>query len=428
MVAIPILRQVSKRAWLQPPLDRMMAPFNLFDPQRYVDPYPLYERARREGAVFFHERARTWFVTGYAEAEEVLRGPGSVDRSGDMERFRPYSQLAPSTRELFNSMMLMKDPPDHGRLRRLVNRAFTPRAVTDLEPRVEGITKDLLGEVGGARSIDAMERFADRLPIYVIAEMLGLPAKQRDQLKRISDVAAQFIDAISGFDPREMDSHIGDFVRLMEPVIEAREREPENDILSALIAAEEGGDRLSRQELLSMVMLLMVAGHETTSGLIGNALVALDRHRDARQLLLGEPSIAENAVEEFLRFDSPVQYTARFSMADFEVGGHTIKRGDPIIVLLGAANHDPRRYEAPHWLRLDRPDPRPISFGHGAHHCLGAALARLEARIAIPAFVEAFPNYRVDEQTLAWKQSNTLRGPKHLPIELTPPTPPKRSK
>ncbi len=419
-VAIPILRQVTKRPRLHPAMNRLFFPLNPFDPQRYVDPYPIYDTARRVGGhLFRHQRARAWVATGYAEAEAILRGPVSADRSGGMG-VAPYSKMDPRLLDFFNKMMLASDPPNHTRLRKLVNRAFTPRAVAALEPQIEKITAELLEGLAiqaSAGRFEVMSSYADRIPIYAIADMIGLPQGERERLKAISDVAAQFIDPITGFDPKEMGTQLLDFEAMMGDLITARERQPQDDLLSALVAAEEDGDRLSRDELVSMMLLLMVAGHETTSGLIGTSLVNLDRHRHAREQLLAEPDIAENMVEEMLRFDSAVQATDRLAIETFEVAGHRIEAGHGLIVLLGAANRDPRRYDRPDELLIDRPDPRPLSFGHGIHHCLGAALARLEARIAIPRFVETFPDYRVVEEQLEWKRSVTLRGPTHLTIQ-----------
>ena len=415
---IPVLRQVAKRDVFQRPLDRLLAPYNPFGSRRFADPYPIYERARAVGPLFYHRPLRVWVSTGYAECEAILRGPVSVDRSELMSSITPYRKMSPRSLDLLAATMLMVDPPDHTRLRKLVNRAFTPRAVTALAPRVEQIAAGLLDDLRPGASVDVMEAFANRLPIYAIGEMVGVPRSERARLKAISDVVAQFIDPINGFDPVAMDRSIGDFEDLLVELIEARQREPQDDLLSALLAAEEDGDRLDRRELISMVMLLMIAGHETTSSLIGNALVAFDRNPGARDLLLERPEMVDNAIEELIRYDSPVQVTDRFMTEPIDVAGHTLSTGDGVIVLLGAANRDPRRYQAPDELRLDRPDPRPLSFGHGIHHCLGAALARLEASVAIPAFVRAHPGYRVQSGAVAWKRSTTLRGPSRLPLDL----------
>ncbi len=413
----PIVRQVAKRDWLSAPLDRVLAPLNPLDARRYADPYVVYEEARlRAGPFFLHRRLRTYTALGYEACEQVLRGPVSVERGHLIEAVRPYSRLTERSRSLVLSSMLMRDPPDHTRLRKLVNRAFTPRAITAMEPVVESIAAELLSDVRGTGRFDVMDQFASRLPVYAISDMLGFPRSDRDVLKQLSDVIAQFVDPLTGFDPAEMDAAIDEFVARTDVLIDARRREPQADMVSALAAVEAEGDRLDRRELTAMVLLLMLAGHETTTNLIGNALVALDEHRDARTLLLDRPDLAENAVEELLRFDTPVQVTDRTALEDFTVGGVRIPAGATIVAIIGAANRDPDHYDAPDELRLDRPEPRPLSFGHGVHHCLGAGLARLEAKVAIPAFIGAFPDYRVDGQSLHWNRSVTLRGPSRLVV------------
>ena len=223
-LAIPILRRVNGSPLLVRGMNRLFAPLNPFDPRRYTDPYPLYERARREGgAFFFHGRAGgVWVATGFEECEAILRGPVSADRSADMKVLDPYSKMAMSDNELFTDTMLMTDPPDHGRLRTLVNRAFTPRAVAALEPQVEKITGELIDELRTKDGIEAMSAFADRMPIYVIADMIGLPQSERERLKDISDVAAKFIDPITGFDPAEMTAHLRDFESLLQELVAER--------------------------------------------------------------------------------------------------------------------------------------------------------------------------------------------------------------
>lgn len=412
----PVVQLLTRNDWTSKILDRALHPFNPFSPKRYVDPYPLYEQVRAQSAVYHHKRIDMWVITGHQQCEQVLRGAASVDRNEFMLTIAPYKHLAPQTMDIMGSMMLMKDPPDHTRLRKLVSRAFTPRAVADLEPQVWKVAAELLDKVEGQTQFDAMESYASQLPIYMIGELLGLPNTEWDRLKGISDTLAQFVDPMSGFGPQEMDTAMDDIVQLLRSEVADRRVRPRDDMLTALAQAEEDGDRLSETEMLSMISLLMVAGHETTTGLIGNALVLLDQHRDARQQLIDQPSLADNAVEEFLRFDSPVQTTDRFLTESMEVDGQTLPEGAVVGLMLGAANRDPNLHTNPNELQLDRADPRPLSFGHGIHHCVGAALARLEARVAIPAFLDRFPDYRVDHDALEWKRSMTLRGPRKLPI------------
>lgn len=415
---VPVLRLIAKRDWSSKLLTRALKPFNPLDPRRYSDPYETYDELRPHGPVFHHERADTWLVSGHAECEAVLRAPTSVARTEVLRTLTPYKQLAPRSFDVLSGMLINIDAPDHTRLRNLVSRAFTPKAVAALEPDVRNVASELLDQLAQHDVVDAVDEYATRLPIYVIGRILGLPSADWDRLKRISDVVAMFVDPLTGFDAAEMDAVLDDLERLLQPVIEARRAEPTDDMLSILVAEEADGDRLDETELHSMITLLMVAGHETTAGLIANSLLNLDRHRDARTMLLERPEIAANAVEELLRFDAPVQGTDRIPTDDLIVDGQTIPAESGVFLMIGAANRDPRIHDQPDKLLLDRDRPRPLSFGHGVHHCIGAALARLEGRVAIPAFVERFPDYTVVEDDLVWKRSFTLKGPAHLPVRL----------
>jgi len=410
---LPVLRAVARRDRVARLLNRPLAPFNPIDPSRYVDPYPLYENIRARGPVFEHKRLGAWLVTGYEECEQVLRSPSSVDRSHLLEHVAPYKHIDEDILDMVTTMMLMVDPPDHTRLRKLVNRAFTPRAIAQLEPQVEKIAGQLLDELETRSQFDVMNHYASQVPIYMIGQMLGVPSDQWPRLKKLSDTIALFVDPLSGFEALALTTAVREAAAIFTVEFEKRRDQPQDDILSALVAAEEDGDRLSQDELISMCLLLMVAGHETTTGLIGNALVSLDRDRDARAMLLGSASSID-LVDEFLRHDSPVQNTDRFITTPLTIGNQTIPEGALVTIMLGAANRDPRVYDSPDELRLDRPDPRPLSFGHGIHHCLGAALARIEGEIAIRAFVERFPDYRI--ASLEWKRSLTLRGPEAMVI------------
>lgn len=427
------LRFVAAQPRLQRPLNRLLRPFNPFDHRRYADPYPLYLEARSAGPIFYNRAAGTWIVTGFQETTDVLVGPVSVDRSHTIRAITPYRDMKPENLELLLSNMLMQDAPDHRRLRKLVNRAFTMRSVADLQPRIaelaDGLMNDLVAEAGPAdRPVDVMAGLADLVPTYTIADFLGIPRDQLPELKARCDVIGKFVEPFVGFDAEEMDQAVDEMRILLDQLVSDCNPNPDPDgdpddggLIGALVAAEEDGDRLNRTEVISMVLLLLIAGHETTSGLMGNALLALFRNPEQRTKLLEQPDLAKNAVEELLRYDSPIQATDRTALADFEVGGKTIKAGDIILVLFGAANRDPAQHDDPERLAIDRDGPRPISFGHGVHHCVGSALARLEAVTVIPAFVNAFPRYQVDEADIQWRRSTTFRGPKVLPVRLGSP-------
>ncbi len=424
-----VLRTVASKPWLQPALNRMLAPFNPFDHRRYDNPYPLYDQARSE-PIFRQGPTGIWIVTGYEEAEEVLRGPVSVDRRDLIQAISPYRKMRPENVELLLATMLMRDQPDHGRLRRLVSRAFSRRAIADMEPKIEALTDELIAELRrageqtiepGAQPVEIMAGFANRLPIYVIAELLGIPREQRDDLKHMSEVVSQFVDPLRGFDREEMDTNIDNLRALFEGLADHRLSEPGPDLFSALVHVEDDGDRLDRQELIAMAVLLLIGGHETTTSTIGNSIVALGRNPEARNQLTPDPTLNRNAVEELLRFDPAVQATDRTVLTDFTVGGKRLKANDVVLVLFGAANRDPRRFENPNRLDLSRENPRSISFGHGAHHCIGSALARMETAAAITGFVNAFPNFELDESALQWRRSNTFRGPQQVAVRLNQP-------
>lgn len=423
-VLLPAIRHIAKRPLLSKALNPLLAPYNPFDAERRIDPYPGYQLLRNAGPVMYHERLRGFLVTGYEEVEAILRSPRvSVDRRTQMLEYRPYNQLDPEVAEFFSNWLIAIDPPDHTRLRRLVSRAFTPRSVERLEPSVIAITDELLdGLFREARAndapIDVMTRFADVLPIHVIGSLLGIPAEDWPWLKEVSDEIVRFIDPINAFDPRSMNARVHELSAYFMHLVDVRRNDPADDLITRLIEAEAEGDTLTRTELISMVSLVMGAGHETTTGLIGNALLALDQQIEARSLLVTRTDLDDNAVEELLRFDSPVQVTQRTALEDLTIGGVVIPAGSDLTLLLGAANRDPRRYRSPGALLLDREDPRPMSFGYGIHHCVGAALARMEGRIAIGRFVHAFPGYSVDRASVEFKPTITLRGPRTLPVFL----------
>ena len=412
------LRAATKNDRLMSALDRFTKPGNPFAPERFADPYAFYERARELGPITYQRATRVWWITGAEEVEAALRLPeGSADRAAVARSMPPFNQLDPANLDLVMSMMLMRDAPDHTRLRSLVNRVFTPKAMSRLEPSIREICDDLLRELAGQTSFDAAEEYCDKVPIYAIGSLLGLGSEDWPRLKDLSDRIIRLVDPMLGFDPVQMDADINELRSVFEREFEQRRTAPQDDLMTALVEVSAEGDRLSSEELVSMCILLLIAGHETTSSLIGNAIVVFDQHRDQRRRLLDEPDLAANAVEEILRFEPPVHNTDRIVTADCEFMGHQLKKGQILGTVLAAANRDPRRHDRPNDFDIARPDPRPISFGHGAHHCLGAALARLEGRIAIPAWLDAFPEYAIADDGLEWKRSVTIRGPKRLQVD-----------
>ena len=309
----------------------------------------------------------------------------------------------------------LSDPPNHTRLRALVSRTFTPKAIEAWEPLVAAVASELIMSMQATKNPEAVTEFTTKLPIYVIGEILGLPREQWDWLKVKSNVVATLLDPFLAFDPADMERHLDELRNTLLEIAEQRRHTPRNDLISVLVQAADD-DVLSDDELVAMIQLLMMAGHETTTLMLGNAIVALATHPDQRDLFLTHPELRANAVDELLRFDTSVSIFLRIATEEFTLGGKTIKKGARVAALLGAANRDPRRFADANDLRLDREDPHPVSFGHGIHHCIGAALARLELRIGLGAFVEAFNDYTIDPATVTWKQSGALRGPTQLSI------------
>ena len=313
--------------------------------------------------------------------------------------------------------MLFLDPPDHKRLRALVNKAFTPKAVNALEPHIRSLLGSLLDDIDDPAGFDLMKAVAQPLPVIVIAEMLGIPAEDRAQFKIWSDQRARTLEPIISAQERaasEAASRALD--AYFRPIIEERRAAPQDDIVSALAQAEEEGDRLTEREMLNMLRLLLIAGNETTTNLIGNGFLALLRYPDQLQRLRDDPSLIPLAVDELLRFDSPVQTDFRRVFTDCEVNGFSLKQRENIVLLLGSANRDPDVFENPDTLDVGRGDRSHLSFGRGIHHCIGAPLARLEGRIVLEMLLERFSQIRLLDGEPRFRNSIVLRGLESLPV------------
>ena len=316
-----------------------------------------------------------------------------------------------------NFSMLFQDPPPHTRLRGLVSKAFTARAIERLAPRVREIIDQLLGAVAGHDRFDVIEAFAGPLPVIVIAEMLGVDPADRHDFKRWSDSEAMGLNPL--LTPEELAStgELGaELAAYLQRSIAARRNDPRDDLISALIAAEEGGDRLTDDEIVIMCELLLVAGNVTTTDLIGNGIWLLLQHPRELEKLREEPALITNAVEEILRFESPVVQTGRIAMDELAIGGCPVHRGESMLTMLAAANRDPAEYPEPDRFDITRRDVHHRSFGGGAHFCLGAPLARLEGQLAIAAFFQRFPRVRLADEPLEWRAFPAFRGLARLPV------------
>lgn len=398
--------------------------FELYSPTVKQNPYPIYAQMRAQAPVFQNPglggEEQIWFVTRYAEAELVLR-----DHKRFVKNYRntltpeQRAQLPPLPRlaQLLDQHMLNLDGQDHMRQRTLVNKAFTTRMISGMQERVQQIANDLLDQVQAKGAMDLIDDYAFPLPIIVIAEMLGIPATDRNRFRAWSD--AFVTPALTEEEWRRAEHLLNEFVDYLGQVFAERRQAPHNDLITALIQAEEAGDQLREEELYSMVVLLIVAGHETTVNLIGNGTLALLRNPDQLARLKADPALMPNAVEELLRFDGPVERaTLRFAAVDVELGGQIIRRGQPVSVVLGGADRDPAQFAQPDTLDLTRDTSRHLAFGYGVHYCVGAPLARMEGRIALNTLLYRLPNLRLVTavETLHWRFNPILRGMQHLPV------------
>ena len=396
-------------------------------PAVQADPHPHLARLRESGPIHrwaLPDGGVGWILTRHVDCVAVLRDPG-----WSAEKFpRPVLEaVAADPRAPFSvvarmalGMMLLKDGADHARLRTLVNKAFTPRVVAELRPRVQAIADELLDAAEGRGELDAIEDLGMPLPIIVIAELLGIPLERRADLKRWSDALATFLDGTirEGWLSDAATACI-EMREYLDGVFAERRARPRADLVSRLLAAREVDDRLSDDELFSTVVLVLGAGHETTTNLIGNGLYALLRHPGELAKLAARPELIGPAVEELLRFEGPVTVTSRRPAgAARELLGERIGPDDEVNVMLAAANRDPAVWAHPDRLDLARGDARHLAFGFGAHFCLGAALARLEGQIALGSAVARFPNMKLVDESPEWKPGIVLRGLRSLPIRL----------
>jgi cytochrome P450 len=379
-----------------------------------ADPYPFYHRLRSFDPVHWHEPYQAWLVSRYDDVSAVLRDPQmSSERGARLQARSGREDLAPFF-TMRSSAMLNADPPRHNRLRGLVSKAFTPRAVEAMRPAIQEMVDGFLDTAQAQSSFDVMRDLAYPLPVTVIAQMLGVPCEDRARFKGWSDDVAmlagnEFLELGADVFERAYRSYmeLADYFRGRVENIRAH---PGANLLSAMAAAEELGDKLNATELYANAILLLNAGHETTTNLIGNGTLALLQSPDQLQKLREDESLIENAVEELLRYDSPVQLTSRIAREDLELGGRSIKQGQLLLLLLGAANRDPAQFPDPDRLDITRPDIRHASFGFGPHYCLGAPLARLEGQIALLALIRRFPNLRLEGGPPRYRQNFNLRG------------------
>jgi len=402
----------------------------LLNPALQENPYGLYAMLREGSPVFrppipVETGAGVFLLTRHADVEAVLRDPEhrfSVQRR-ESDVFRLFADRLPVALlegPIGSRSMLLQDPPEHTRLRGLVSRAFTPRRVAELEPRVEALVDELLTDAFARGEVDWIHDVAEPLPAVVIAELLGVPAEDHRTFRGWS---SRLIDALPAFGQEGATEDVAALVETLagylREQIARRRDDPRDDLLSALIEARDAQDALSEEELVATALLLLLAGHETTTNLIGNGLLALLRHPEQLDWLRADPAgRVANAVEELLRFDSPVQGTVRVAMEDVEIGGQAIAKGALVVCGIGAANRDPAVHPDPDRLDLARDPIRHLSFGFGTHFCLGASLARLEGRAVFRALAERAASVEATSEKLEYRANPVLRGLRSLPVRL----------
>ncbi|HTY78248.1 MAG TPA: cytochrome P450 [Candidatus Bathyarchaeia archaeon] len=388
--------------------------FNPLSPETIEDPYPLYQRLRADAPVH-RSPLGMWVLSRYDDVAMFLRDP-RFGRRGFQEVI--------STRfghPGFGRSMLLQDPPDHTRLRTLVSKAFTPRVVEGLRGQIQSLVDGLLDGMAARGEADLIAELAYPLPVSVISTMLGVPVEDRGRFRAWSSDIARSIEALIVSDPEIVarGNAAGRAVtEYFQDLLAERRRHPRADLLSGLIAVEEAGDQLSTEELLATIVLLFLAGHETTTNLIGNGVLALLRHPAELRRLREDPALIGPAVEELLRFESPVQRVSRIVYEDVTIEGCTIPGGSLVMGLLGAANRDPAHFPQPERLDLGRQDNRHLAFGWGIHFCLGAPLARLEGQIAIGTLLARLPALALATERVQWRQTFTLRALAALPVRF----------
>ncbi|WP_437781002.1 cytochrome P450 family protein [Sorangium sp. So ce1097] len=390
--------------------------------QHKANPHPLYARLRAEAPVvrvLFGDRKPAWLVTRHADVASALKDPRlgkdpfRALTAGERAAQTPWT---PSFLRPLTKNMLDQDPPDHTRLRALVHQVFTPRRVEDLRGRIVTITEGLVARARARGAIDLLEELALPLPIRVIGELLGIPEADWPRFRAWTN---RLVGLRTSLDMVRAAPSLYMLMRYLRALVEERRRTGGDDLIAALVRAEEEGSRLGEDELLAMVFLLVAAGHETTVNLIASGTLALLDDPESLDRMRREPGLIKPAVEELLRFTSPVDLaTERYTTEDVAFGEHVIPRGQRVFPVLGSANHDEQVFASPDRLALDREPNRHLGFGNGAHYCLGAPLARLEAQIAFPAIVRDLPGLRlaVPRASLTWRPSTVLRGLTRLPV------------
>ena len=401
------------------------ADYNMMAPEVRANPYPYFEALRRESPVHRMSPDIPLFaVSRFGDVQHVLHHPETFSSTALQALFQGDISLSPNSgalkghRLLSSPMMISIDPPDHAKLRGLVNRGFTPRRIAALEPRLRELTSGFLDKVIANQSMDVVRDFSIPFPVTVIAELLGVEPERREQFKSWSDATVVGLSGISGeFSKDDVRKSADEMSEYIDRVVAERRAHPKDDLISVLVNAEDGA-ALTTGEVMSFIFLLLVAGNETTTNLIGNAMKALLQHPDQLKQVVADPKLIPGMIEETLRYDSPIQSLPRIVMNETELSGKTVEKGSYLMVLFASANRDSDQFPDGDRFDIHRNPQGHVAFGHGIHFCLGASLARLEARIAFETLLSRCKNIELNADQIPMVDSMALRGPKSLPIRF----------
>ncbi|SLN32249.1 cytochrome P450 [Oceanibacterium hippocampi] len=402
------------------------------DPATLADPFPLFARLRDEDPAHWSERLDGWLLTRYDDCRRATLSPDmSADRLTpffeNQRRADPGSITA--LMQYLNRWMVFRDPPDHTRLRRLSHRVFTPSAIATVMPNIEAIVAELIDGIVEKGEADIIRDLAYPLPATVIMDMLGVPRGDLEQVKVWSDDMALFIGSAKAAANKYARAEDGarQMADYFREIIALRRKAPEDDVITLLVEASDGRDVLTEDEVIGTAILMLFAGHETTTNLIGNGILRGLQHPDEWARFKADPGLDESAIEEFLRYDGPSGAVARVVARDHELHGKTLRKGDRVFAMVNAANRDPRQFEDADRLDVGRANNRHLTFGHGIHFCLGAPLARLESRLAIRAAVDRLADMELVETDYEWVDSLILRGVRSLPVRFRPGQPSRKA-
>ena len=395
---------------------------NLTDPEVIARPYEYFGEIRETDPVYENRRWGGWIVTRYDDVRQCLQDDEHLSVQVEADRLRNSSLDIPEMKSMFPKWVFYLDPPDHTKLRTVIGEAFNPSMVKEQRTKVENATESIIADIKrrDLDEIELIEDFAYPLPVRIITRILGLPLEDKQQLGDwSSDIALTLFHHYNAENRHQQtEASINEFAEYVREVVQRREEEPQEDLITYLNEAESDGMTLNQDEVVATVIGLLFAGHETTTKLIANGTLELLRHPNQLELLRDDPSLAPSAVEEILRYHGPSKSLTRGVKEDFKFHGKQIKAGERVLLSLAAANRDPRKFDDPDKFDITRGTMEHIGFGHGTHHCLGAPLARLETRVAFPALIQAFPELELIDDDIEWTQSPLVRGPKELRLKV----------